>query len=134
MRVHTGVVSLYLLLSLSHGKCVYCPRSHPTPFSVPPPPPLCLHVLCLPFSQDSICHGSKVETYDVQYLLKSHPEKSTSLSSATAHCALRNLTSATRYQAKVKVSVHTPRNIFWRGGYLYIELIDNICMYIDLQL
>ena len=53
--------------------------------------------------QDSVCHGSAVESYDVQYLVESVPEKPTSLSSAAVHCTLRNLTSATRYQAKVKV-------------------------------
>ena len=53
--------------------------------------------------QDSVCHGSAVESYDIQYLVESVPEKPTSLSSAAAHCTLRNLTSATRYQAKVKV-------------------------------
>ena len=74
------VIILYL--------CVQCPY----PISFPPFPP-----------QDSFCHGSAVESYDVQYLVESVPEKPTSLTSAAAHCTLRNLTSATRYQAKVKV-------------------------------
>ena len=76
--------------------------------------------------QDSVCHGSAVESYDVQYLLEAHPEKLTSLSSAAAHYTLRNLTSATRYQAKVKVKFKTLLG-GGGGGKLCISCVCILC-------
>ena len=64
--------------------------------------------------QDSVCHGSSVESYGVQYLLEASPEKLTTLSTGVALCSLRSLSPATRYQAKVKVREKVLSGSGWR--------------------
>ena len=50
-----------------------------------------------------MCHGSVVESYEVQYLVDTQVEKVMTVSSAAAQCSLRPLSAATRYHVKVKV-------------------------------